>query len=374
MSVVTRAENTRGSHIFVKGAPEIVRDLCDPKTIPANFSQVVHGLTRQGLRILACASRHDPRLTWHASQKLTREAAERDLCFLGLLLMENRLKKETTGVIKSLRGAQIGCCMVTGDHVLTGITVSRLCGLVDPKSMLFLGEFAQDEDELPEKQRRKSWGGDSDLDEEIEQAADEGYAENRPRVRRSGAYSANNSEQDLLKLCETANQAESSGGVDIEGTQQSKTRRIVFRSLDEDDGRNFSCREMVSKMSMEGCAHWEIGITGPVFSALIRSAKLNPELEGEVHSLFARCKVNPQSWALNPEPEGGVHSLFERCKINPHHFNSAKPEILELESADFLCALTPSAKTPRCGPCTLNPKSSILTKKLESAGVCTHVT
>ena len=48
----------RGSHIFLKGAPEVVKELCDPASLPPNFSQVVHGLTKQGLRILACAHRY----------------------------------------------------------------------------------------------------------------------------------------------------------------------------------------------------------------------------------------------------------------------------------------------------------------------------
>lgn len=52
--------------------------------------QVVHKLTKQGLRILACAHKFDSTLSWHSSQRLSRDKAERDVNFVGLLLMENR--------------------------------------------------------------------------------------------------------------------------------------------------------------------------------------------------------------------------------------------------------------------------------------------
>lgn len=47
-------------------------------------------------------------------QRLSREEAEADLVFLGLVVMENRLKPETSGVLGVLRDAQIRTIMVTG--------------------------------------------------------------------------------------------------------------------------------------------------------------------------------------------------------------------------------------------------------------------
>lgn len=46
--------------------------------------------------------------------KLSREAVERDLEFLGLVILENRLKKPTTRVITELREANIRVLMITG--------------------------------------------------------------------------------------------------------------------------------------------------------------------------------------------------------------------------------------------------------------------
>jgi cation-transporting ATPase 13A3/4/5 len=45
---------------------------------------------------------------------LSREKVESDLIFLGLLILENRLKNETKPVLEELISAQIKTVMITG--------------------------------------------------------------------------------------------------------------------------------------------------------------------------------------------------------------------------------------------------------------------
>lgn len=59
------------------------------------------------------------------SQKVTRDEIEFDLQFLGFLVMQNKLKPVTTGVIQTLNQANIRTIMATGDNVLTAISVGR---------------------------------------------------------------------------------------------------------------------------------------------------------------------------------------------------------------------------------------------------------
>lgn len=49
---------------------------------------------------------------------------ESELTFLGLLVMENKLKPVTTEVIKKLKKAEVTPIMATGDNVLTAISVA----------------------------------------------------------------------------------------------------------------------------------------------------------------------------------------------------------------------------------------------------------
>ena len=45
------------SYIFSKGAPEIMKSLCTPESIPAGYLGTLQKLTGQGLRVIAIAAR-----------------------------------------------------------------------------------------------------------------------------------------------------------------------------------------------------------------------------------------------------------------------------------------------------------------------------
>jgi cation-transporting P-type ATPase 13A2 len=56
-------------------------------------------------------------ISYTAVQRLSREDVERDLTFGGLIVLENRLKPETTDNISILHRANIKMVMVTGKEV-----------------------------------------------------------------------------------------------------------------------------------------------------------------------------------------------------------------------------------------------------------------
>ncbi len=64
-------------------------------------------------------------LNYKEVMRIERADCEKQLTFLGLLVMENKLKKETNGVILELNEAKIRTIMATGDNVLTAISVAR---------------------------------------------------------------------------------------------------------------------------------------------------------------------------------------------------------------------------------------------------------
>ncbi|VEL25069.1 unnamed protein product [Protopolystoma xenopodis] len=81
--------------------------------LPRDFHSVLLEYTREGYRVLALAWRplHSP---FTRVLRLPRDRVERQLRFLGLLVMENRLKPESARVINILRRANIRPVMVTG--------------------------------------------------------------------------------------------------------------------------------------------------------------------------------------------------------------------------------------------------------------------
>lgn len=95
--------------------------MCDPKSLPENFSSILHEYTSNGYRVIGLAHKMlDRKMKWVDAQRVRREALECDMAFLGFLVMQNSLKKETTEVIRELHDAQIRQIMVTGK--VTGVS------------------------------------------------------------------------------------------------------------------------------------------------------------------------------------------------------------------------------------------------------------
>merc|ERR1712106_813546 len=112
--------------VFVKGAPEVIKSLCRPETVPEDLSSILTKYTMQGYRVIALAHRQmESKLSWHKAQSISRDQVEGDLSFLGILILCNMLKPESSPTIRKLQVADIRTLMITGDNRLTGISVAR---------------------------------------------------------------------------------------------------------------------------------------------------------------------------------------------------------------------------------------------------------
>ncbi|XP_033763720.1 LOW QUALITY PROTEIN: probable cation-transporting ATPase 13A3 [Pecten maximus] len=139
MSVITRKLGDSHFELYMKGAPEKVITLCKSDTVPVDFHDVLTQYTQRGLRVLGLAWRPLPgKLKFTKIQRIQREQVEKDLRFLGLMVMENRLKPSSASVIHQLKEANIRPVMVTGDNMLTALSVARECGMIDHKDNIIL--------------------------------------------------------------------------------------------------------------------------------------------------------------------------------------------------------------------------------------------
>ncbi|XP_061594430.1 polyamine-transporting ATPase 13A3 isoform X2 [Cololabis saira] len=141
MSVVARLLGEKRMDAYMKGAPEIIASLCKKETVPENFAEVLEGYTKQGFRVIALAHRRlESKLSWHKVQNINRDHIETNMEFLGLIIMQNKLKSETPGVLQVLHRANIRTVMVTGDNMLTAISVARDCGMIAPRDTVIIAE------------------------------------------------------------------------------------------------------------------------------------------------------------------------------------------------------------------------------------------
>lgn len=123
----------------VKGAPEVILPLCN-KVSNSVYSHLLN-FSQSGIRVLACAHKNLDSF----SPLDSLEDLEQGLSFLGLILLHNPLKSETSSTLEILTRANIRCIISTGDALLTAAAVGKSCGIIDKDEEIVLGSLIGDE-------------------------------------------------------------------------------------------------------------------------------------------------------------------------------------------------------------------------------------
>ncbi|TQN74512.1 putative cation-transporting ATPase, partial [Colletotrichum shisoi] len=142
-SVVVRQFGQQSGDVYVKGAPECMREICREDSFPIDYDEQLAYYTHKGYRVIGCATRHIPKLSWVKAQKMKRHEAESNLEFIGFIIFENKLKPTTAAVLTELLESNISTTMVTGDNILTAISVARECNLINKTAHCFVPRFAE---------------------------------------------------------------------------------------------------------------------------------------------------------------------------------------------------------------------------------------
>jgi Ca2+-transporting ATPase len=131
---------------FVKGAPDVVLDLCSAIRIRGHAVALTDELKRQvldqnrdmashALRVLAVATRSLDSVPDHP----TPENLEKELTFVGLLGMIDPARPEVIDAVKVANGAGLKSVMVTGDHKDTAEAIAREIGILTPGGVVLTG-------------------------------------------------------------------------------------------------------------------------------------------------------------------------------------------------------------------------------------------
>lgn len=107
--------------------------------VPADFETILSSYAKEGYRLIACAyHQFPPEISRDQVLQLPRDQIEKNLEFLGFLIMSNPLKSDTTGAVDILNKARIKNVMITGDNVLTAVTVAKQCGILSPNASTYV--------------------------------------------------------------------------------------------------------------------------------------------------------------------------------------------------------------------------------------------
>jgi P-type Ca2+ transporter type 2C len=122
--------------VFVKGAPERVLSMCD---VPESDAELLHQAARKmaerGYRVLALAS-------GRAAGELTEQsvpAEPSNLQFAGFVGMIDPLRQGVREAVADCHRAGITVCMVTGDHPITALAISKELGLATSSDQVVIG-------------------------------------------------------------------------------------------------------------------------------------------------------------------------------------------------------------------------------------------
>lgn len=132
--------------LYVKGAPDIILNLCDSmlsgnkkdeltECLKQEILEQNNAMAGQALRVLGFAYRELPR-----EQQLSNpEALERQLVFLGLAGMIDPPRPSAIRAIQVCKQAGIKAVMITGDHQITARAVAEELGLISKPAQVVTG-------------------------------------------------------------------------------------------------------------------------------------------------------------------------------------------------------------------------------------------
>ena len=165
MSTISKNINEDYFKVFCKGSPEKLKDLCKPDTIPLDFEQVLGTYTTKGYRVLAMAAK-GLMMDFQQSQTIAREDVEKNMIFLGFLIVKNKLKERTKDSLIKYDNADLRMIMATGDNIMTAICVSKECNLIKKNQEMYSCELEKNEGGKEVLKWKKMEGEENDNNEE----------------------------------------------------------------------------------------------------------------------------------------------------------------------------------------------------------------
>jgi len=167
MSVLVKNTNESFFKCFVKGSPEKIKKLCDPSTLPLDFNEQLDNCTSKGYRVLAMGYKMID-MNINQCLEMGRTYAENNIIFLGLLIVQNRLKQVTPSVLQILSEANLRIKMATGDNILTAICVGKKSNIIPSNSIVYSCYLEENENTKDKKLKWKTIENYKNDDENIE--------------------------------------------------------------------------------------------------------------------------------------------------------------------------------------------------------------
>ncbi|MBT6226192.1 MAG: HAD-IC family P-type ATPase [Candidatus Scalindua sp.] len=127
--------------VFVKGAPEMVLDMCTMRMIDNGLDKnkilhVANIFAKEGLRVLAMAYKEVPA----DLDEITHHDVESNMILTGLQGMLDPPRPEAVDAIRGCKEAGVRVVMITGDHATTASAISGMLGITTGETNVLTGK------------------------------------------------------------------------------------------------------------------------------------------------------------------------------------------------------------------------------------------
>ena len=140
-TVITKNPNEKFYKLFTKGSPESIKEISKINSIPENFNEIITNYSNKGYIILALGFRII-NIEYEIIKEMSRTFAEKNIIFLGFVILENKLKHGTLKTINELNeNTNISIRMTTGDNLLTSLSVAKQCEIIQKDCLVYSCEI-----------------------------------------------------------------------------------------------------------------------------------------------------------------------------------------------------------------------------------------
>ncbi|CAD8136104.1 unnamed protein product [Paramecium octaurelia] len=127
---------------FTKGSAEKISQLC--VSTPEGFRDLITQESLKGMRIISAGYRRIDLQDIHKSQN----ELEQRLNYLGSIIFENELKKDSAQTIEELKKAQLKMKIISGDHILSCINCGIESGIIEYQQLTIIIDYDVEQNDL----------------------------------------------------------------------------------------------------------------------------------------------------------------------------------------------------------------------------------
>lgn len=130
--------NDKNYKLFIKGSPEIIKDLCDNNSIPENYDLILNNNIKDGNQVISLAYISIKNQSFkNINNNIDLNQFKSNMTFLGFIIIKNKIKENASNTINKLKKKKYKIILSTYKDTLTAINISKNINIITQEDILF---------------------------------------------------------------------------------------------------------------------------------------------------------------------------------------------------------------------------------------------